>query len=52
MSVRDKLRSTIIGNNKAQELVNQMYENGFTAKAVVQYTSSLMMKVQKNLQRN
>lgn len=41
MSVRDKLRSTIIGNNKAQELVNQMYENGFTAKAVVQYTSSL-----------
>lgn len=41
MSVRDKLRSTIIGNNKAQELVNQMYDNGFTAKAVVQYTSSL-----------
>lgn len=41
MSVRDKLRSTIIGNKKAQELVNQMYENGFTAKAVVQYTSSL-----------
>lgn len=41
MSVRDKLKSTIIGNNKAQELVNQMYDNGFTAKAVVQYTSSL-----------
>ncbi len=41
MSVRDKLRSTITGNNKAQELVNQMYDNGFTAKAVVQYTSSL-----------
>lgn len=41
MSVREKLRSTITGNNKAQELVNQMYDNGFTAKAVVQYTSSL-----------
>lgn len=41
MSVRERLKSTIIGNNKAQELVNQMYDNGFTAKAVVQYTSSL-----------
>ena len=41
MSVRERLRSTITGNNKAQELVNQMYDNGFTAKAVVQYTSSL-----------
>lgn len=41
MSVRDKLRSTITGNNKAQELINKMYDNGFTAKAVVQYTSSL-----------
>ena len=41
MSVRERLKSTIIGNKKAQELVNQMYDNGFTAKAVVQYTSSL-----------
>lgn len=41
MSVREQLKSTINGNNKAQELVNQMYDNGFTAKAVVQYTSSL-----------
>lgn len=41
MSVREQLKSTIVGNNKAQELVNQMYDNGFTAKAVVQYTSSL-----------
>lgn len=41
ISVRERLRSTIIGNTKAQKLVNQMYDNGFTAKAVVQYTSSL-----------
>ena len=41
LSVREQLKSTIIGNNKAQELVNQMYDSGFTAKAVVQYTSSL-----------
>ena len=41
LSVREQLKSTIIGNNKAQKLVNQMYDNGFTAKAVVQYTSSL-----------
>lgn len=41
LSVREQLKSTIVGNNKAQELVNQMYDSGFTAKAVVQYTSSL-----------
>lgn len=41
MSVRERLRTTIIGNSKAQELVNKMYDNGFTAKAVLQYTSSL-----------
>ncbi len=41
LSVREQLKSTIAGNNKAQGLVNQMYDNGFTAKAVVQYTSSL-----------
>ena len=41
VSVRERLNSTIKGNSKAQNLVNKMYENGFTAKAVVQYTSSL-----------
>lgn len=41
LSVREQLKSAIVGNNKAQELVNQMYDSGFTAKAVVQYTSSL-----------
>ena len=39
--VRDQLKMTINGNNKAEKLVNKMYESGFTAKAVVQYTGSL-----------
>lgn len=41
VAVRDQLRSNIDGNNKSQEMVNKLYENGFTAKAVVQYTSDL-----------
>ena len=32
---------TIKGNEKAQSLLNNMYSNGFTAKAVLQYTGSL-----------
>lgn len=41
VSVKDQLAMTIQGNAKAQGLVNQMYDNGFTAKAVLQYTGSL-----------
>ena len=41
ISVRDQLKATIGGANKAQTLVNNMYESGFTAKAVLQYTGSL-----------
>lgn len=41
MSVRDILRTTIVGNNKAQKMLNKMYDNGFTAKAVLQYTGNL-----------
>lgn len=41
ISVREQLESTIKGNIEAQDVVNQMYENGFIAKAVVNYTSSL-----------
>lgn len=39
--VRDQLAATIKGNNQAQALVNKLYENGMTAKAVLQYTSNL-----------
>ena len=41
ISVADQLRSTVQGNIKAQNLVNQMYENGMTAKAVLNYTGGL-----------
>lgn len=39
--VRDQLASTIKGGNQAQALVNNLYESGMTAKAVLQYTSNL-----------
>ncbi|MPL91696.1 hypothetical protein SDC9_37772 [bioreactor metagenome] len=41
ISVREQLKSTIKGNIKSQELLNKLYDSGFTAKAVVQYTGSL-----------
>lgn len=41
ISVQDQLKSTIGGNAKAQNMVNKMYESGFTAKAVLNYTGSL-----------
>lgn len=39
--VREQLASTIEGSAKAQELVNKLYENGMTAKLVLQYTGNL-----------
>lgn len=41
LSVREILKSTIEGNQKAQKMQNALYDTGFTAKAVVQYTGSL-----------
>lgn len=41
VSVREQLASTIIGNVKAQNLINKMYESGMTAKSVLQYTGNL-----------
>lgn len=41
ISVQDQLKTTIGGSIKAQNMVNKMYESGFTAKAVLQYTGSL-----------
>jgi HK97 family phage portal protein len=41
ISVREQLASTIQGNAKAQEYINKLYENGMTAKAVLQYTANL-----------
>lgn len=41
ISVQDQLKMTIKGNIKSQKMLNKMYESGFTAKAVLQYTGSL-----------
>lgn len=41
ISVKDQLKSTINGSIKSQKMLNKMYESGFTAKAVLQYTGSL-----------
>lgn len=41
VSVREQLKMTIDGNIKSQKMLNSMYKSGFTAKAVVQYTSDL-----------
>ena len=41
ISVREQLSSTIQGNIKAQKMVNEMYDSGMTAKAVLQYTGGL-----------
>ena len=41
VSVREQLASTIEGNEKAQKLVNKLYDTGMTAKAVLQYTGNL-----------
>lgn len=40
-SVRDILSSSLEGCMKSQAVLNKLYDNGFTAKAVLQYTGSL-----------
>ena len=40
-SVRDRLESMISGNIDAQAMLNKMYKNGYTGKAVLQYTGDL-----------
>lgn len=47
LSVRDTLKYTVGGNIKAQKLVNKMYDNGMTGKAVLQYTGNLSDQNQK-----
>lgn len=41
VSVQKQLQSTISGAIKSQKMLNKMYESGFTAKAVLNYTGSL-----------
>lgn len=52
ISVQDQLKMTIRGNNKSQDLINKMYDSGFTAKAVLQYTGDLSNENVKNFVAN
>lgn len=52
LSVREMLSSTIKGNQKAQKMQNSLYDSGFTAKAVVQYTGNLKDESVKNFLKN
>lgn len=52
LSVREILFSTIQGNQKAQKMQNALYDSGFTAKAVVQYTGDLKGESVKNFLNN
>lgn len=52
LSVREILFSTIQGNQKAQKMQNALYDNGFMAKAVVQYTGNLKDDSVKNFLKN
>jgi HK97 family phage portal protein len=52
ISVREQLLNTIQGNVKAQALLNRMYDNGMTAKAVLQYTGGLNDENVKTLVEN
>lgn len=48
-SVQETLKSTIQGNLAAQDFITNLYENGVTARAVVQYTGDLSDEKQKRL---
>lgn len=52
ISVQDQLKTTIGGSIKSQRMVNKMYESGFTAKAVLNYTGSLSDANIKTLVQN
>ena len=41
ISVQEQLKKMIDGGIKSQKLINDMYDSGFTSKAVLQYTGSL-----------
>lgn len=41
ISVREQLRSTLVGNIEAQEFINKTIKSGMTAKSVLNYTGSL-----------
>lgn len=49
MPVRDILKSTVNGGLESQEFINNLTQNGLTARAVLQYTGNLNPKLEKKL---
>ena len=41
ISVQDQLKNTIASGRKSQKVLNDLYDSGMTAKAVLQYTANL-----------
>lgn len=52
LSVRKTLDTTVEGNLKAQAMLNKAYDNGFTGKAVLQYTGNLSEENEKSYIKN
>ncbi len=52
ISVRDQLSGTIGGALKSQKMLNGLFENAFTAKAVVQYTGNINDSLVKTFVQN
>lgn len=48
ISVREQLKFVVNGGVKSQKLINKLYDNGFTGKAVLQYTGNLNDKLEKS----
>lgn len=51
-AVRDILSDTITGNLTAQEMLNKSYKNGFSGKAVLQYTGEMSADKEAKLARH
>lgn len=52
MSVQDTLKQTIQGGLESQNFLNNLYQEGLTAKAVLQYTGDLSEKFKRKLITN
>lgn len=52
LAVQDILKMSLDGAAKSQAMLNQLYDNGFTAKAVVQYTGDLNDKLEQQFIQN
>ena len=52
IAVRDQLNDTISGGIKSQKMLTGLFENAFTAKAVVQYTGALNDGLVQNFAKN